>query len=428
MPLTLNLLAPWGHTPERPSSYLIELLPAFTGSAHQLLFEHSPGRGNPKFTGDHTAFDALIRYSDCHGRSGFVAFEIKYSESMREPMPELKSRHAELSAASGLFTDSAAAALRTNPLQQFWREHLLAHSMIANGLYDEGYLVTIAPALNYRVQDAAEAYQTHLREPEDGQGPLRQSHAGRRHRGDQAQRPGARGSPASPLLRLLVSRRRAGAKRADVWSSPPTHAPAAQTGERGLTGSTITQVIENIHSGEKLMTNSIPTRLLFRKKITAIYADGSSKMNLGVATVVRMLRGAANVPVEVATDSAARELLDELARSAGRTVERASAGTFLTSPAKQPDREPQAVSVVPTAPVGPKPRRTRGNGKVEPRAVRKYPTLSTTFFKGSIAGQINSVFKTREINPQKVTDFKLALANGDCIWDLLPSSKSHCKP
>jgi hypothetical protein len=40
--------------------------------------------------------------------------------------------------------------------------------MIDNGLYDEGYFVTIAPALNYHVQDAAEAYQAQLREPEDG--------------------------------------------------------------------------------------------------------------------------------------------------------------------------------------------------------------------------------------------------------------------
>jgi|GEM_PF-4763572 len=30
------------------------------------------------------AFDALVRYTDVHGRNGFVAFEIKYSESMRE--------------------------------------------------------------------------------------------------------------------------------------------------------------------------------------------------------------------------------------------------------------------------------------------------------------------------------------------------------
>ncbi len=168
MPLTFNLLAPWGHALERASSYLIELLPAFTGSARQLLFEHSPGRGNPKFTGDYTAFDAFVRYSDFRGRAGFVAFELKYSENMREPMPELKPRYDELSEASGLFTEPAAAALRTSPLAQLWREHLLAQSMIANGLYDEGYLVVIAPSLNYHVQDAAEVYQAHLREPEDG--------------------------------------------------------------------------------------------------------------------------------------------------------------------------------------------------------------------------------------------------------------------
>src|ERR1700732_3835573 len=102
--------------------------------------------------------------------------------------------------------------------------------------------------------------------------------------------------------------------------------------------------------------NSTPTRLLFRKKITAIYADGSSRMNLGSATVVRMLKGATNVPVEVAADAAARKLLAELARSAGRCVERASAGIFLTPPVVQPGVDQR---VVPVVPAGPKPRRTR---------------------------------------------------------------------
>jgi hypothetical protein len=53
-------------------------------------------------------------------------------------------------------------------MQQLWRENLLAQSMIDNGLYDEGFLVVIAPGLNHHVQDAAEAYQAQLREPEDG--------------------------------------------------------------------------------------------------------------------------------------------------------------------------------------------------------------------------------------------------------------------
>ena len=171
------------------------------------------------------------------------------------------------------------------------------------------------------------------------------------------------------------------------------------------------------------MTNSTPTRLLFRKKITAVYADGTAKMNLGVATVVRMLKGATNMPVDVAADAAARKLLAELAASAGRTVERASAGIFLMPPVVHSGVEQPAVPA-PAVPAGPKPRRTRGNGKVKPRAVRKYPALSTTFLQGSLAGQIKAVFKSRETNPQKVTDFKRALANGDCTWDSLPLSKS----
>ncbi len=64
------------------------------------------------------------------------------------------------------------------------------------------------------------------------------------------------------------------------------------------------------------MTNSTPTQLLFRKKITAVFADGSSKISRHCDRGPDA-PGAANVPVEVAADAAARELLDELALSAG---------------------------------------------------------------------------------------------------------------
>jgi hypothetical protein len=45
---------------------------------------------------------------------------------------------------------------------------MLAQIMLDAGLYDRGYFVLIAPALNYHAQDAAEAYQAQLQEPEDG--------------------------------------------------------------------------------------------------------------------------------------------------------------------------------------------------------------------------------------------------------------------
>jgi hypothetical protein len=118
---------------------------------------------------------------------------------MREPIPEKKPRYDELSDASGLFTDPAAMALRTNPLQQFWREHLLAQIMLHHGLYDEGYLVVIAPTLNFHVQDAAEAYQAQLQEPADGK--VRFVNLTLEDVIEVIRlRPGACGNPPSPLL------------------------------------------------------------------------------------------------------------------------------------------------------------------------------------------------------------------------------------
>ena len=86
---------------------------------------------------------------------------------LTEPLAELRPRYAELSETSGLFLDPAAEALRMSPLQQLWREHMLAQSMLDARLYDRGYFILIAPALNYHAQDAAEAYQTHLCPPAD---------------------------------------------------------------------------------------------------------------------------------------------------------------------------------------------------------------------------------------------------------------------
>jgi hypothetical protein len=168
MPLTFNLLAPLAVNRDLADALLYTLLKEFRGFTEEVLFEHWPGRGDPRFTGDYSAFDALIRYTRPDGGKGFVAFEIKYSEAMREPTSELKPRYAELAEISGLFVDPAEPALRVNPLQQLWREHLLAQSMIDDGLYAEGIFVVIAPTLNYHVQDAVETYRARLRPPEEG--------------------------------------------------------------------------------------------------------------------------------------------------------------------------------------------------------------------------------------------------------------------
>ena len=190
MPLTFNLLAPLAAKRERADSMLYALLSDFRGFAVETLFEHSPGRGDPRFTGDYTAFDALTRYERGDGRKGFVAFEIKYSESMREPVPEIKPHYNELSEASGLFLDPAEAALRTNPLQQLWREHLLAQSMIDNGHYDEGYFVMVAPTSIITSRTPSRLIARNCGKRTAGQSPFRQPDAGGRHRRDPSTRHG----------------------------------------------------------------------------------------------------------------------------------------------------------------------------------------------------------------------------------------------
>lgn len=146
------------------SRVLGEFFPDLAGAqVRAVLFEHSPGRSNPALTGDHSAFDALIRYEKPNGIKGFVAIEVKYSESCQEPVPAIRPRYDDLADVSGLFVEPRKPALRTNPSQQFFREHLLGQTMLMRGDYDEGRFVVISPQLNTLVAAAVAGYQAELK-------------------------------------------------------------------------------------------------------------------------------------------------------------------------------------------------------------------------------------------------------------------------
>ena len=167
---------------------------------------------------------------------------------------------------------------------------------------------------------------------------------------------------------------------------------------------------------------SLLEKLSINKKITAFFADGSQKMNLGVAAVVDLLKGTERVQVQIAPVQRASRLLKDLAESAGRTVEQAEEGVFLVQPVVEPVAEVVAQSVAEAI-------AEQVEVIVQPevtvvKASHKYATLGTIFFRGSIAGQIKSVFKTRETNPAKVVDYRQALANGDCTLGAEPLPQS----
>ena len=160
-PATFNVFGPLKLEPRLASSVARRLCPDFVRQATAVLFEHSPARRHPAFTNDRTAFDVLIKAQTTAGH-GFLAIEIKLTETMAEAPARLRPRYDELSRTSGLFKDPDHPDLRAAPLQQLWRQHMLAAAMVQNGLYTAGRFMVVAPALNTRVWDAVAQFNSHL--------------------------------------------------------------------------------------------------------------------------------------------------------------------------------------------------------------------------------------------------------------------------
>ncbi len=162
MPLTFNLVGSLKLDGAKADRFVKALAPDVAGRVSAIWFEHSPGRGDPTFLDDGSAFDAFIAMRRRDGTKTFLAIEVKYSESMAENPAKLRPRYNHASAESGLFINPDADALRRAPLQQLWREHMLAQTLLTTGLYDAGSFILIAPSLNADAQRTAATYRTHL--------------------------------------------------------------------------------------------------------------------------------------------------------------------------------------------------------------------------------------------------------------------------
>lgn len=128
----------------------------------KIRFEHSPGRGDPRYTGDHSAFDVFVEYESRDGKRGFLGIEVKYHEALTEKPSEHKSRYDELATICGWWLNDPANVRRERPLQQMWRDHLLAASLIVNHDFDEGIFVFLAPAENAPCARAVAAFKQHV--------------------------------------------------------------------------------------------------------------------------------------------------------------------------------------------------------------------------------------------------------------------------
>jgi hypothetical protein len=160
--LTFNIFGPLKQRPALATTVMRRLVPDFVADVTEVLFEHSPGRGHPRYTADHTAFDVLLRCTTPQGRAAFIAIEVKFSEAPGGLASPERPRYDALSREAGVYRDPDAPSLRYAPIEQFWREQLLVTSMLKAGEYDAGRLLVIAPALNTECQTAITRYRNEL--------------------------------------------------------------------------------------------------------------------------------------------------------------------------------------------------------------------------------------------------------------------------
>jgi len=131
------------------------------GRCHEVTgieFEYSPGRGDRRYTEDGSAFDVFVRYVTQDGRAGFVGIEVKYHEDLGNPAGRHRQRYDEIAEAIGCFEAGALCQLRAKPLQQIWRDHLLACILLLEGDYADGFFVFLSPQGNDACNVAVASY------------------------------------------------------------------------------------------------------------------------------------------------------------------------------------------------------------------------------------------------------------------------------
>lgn len=161
-PLAFNLFAELSLDLERATQVFRQLMGKPIDRVTSVQFEHSPGRGDVSFTGDHSAMDVFVEY-ESKGKRGFVGIEVKYAEHLKDDPATYKERYTEVASSSGAFTREGLQELTTMPrsMEQIWRDHLLCLSItqVMKETYDEGYFMFLYPRSNGECVKAVARYQ-----------------------------------------------------------------------------------------------------------------------------------------------------------------------------------------------------------------------------------------------------------------------------
>jgi hypothetical protein len=160
-PLCFNLFAELQQDLELATKVFRKLCPHRVNKVTRIAFEYSPGRGDPTYLGDSSAFDVYVIFLNKSDKKGFIGIEVKYHENLKNKPAEIKDRYFEVASTMGCFKDECLEDLQTSPLEQIWRDHLLAGSLLYSPKDDfkDGLFVFLSPQDNLHCQKAVEQYK-----------------------------------------------------------------------------------------------------------------------------------------------------------------------------------------------------------------------------------------------------------------------------
>jgi hypothetical protein len=158
-PLCFNLFAELQQDLPLATAVLQDLMGDGAQDVTAVRFEYSPGRGDPRYTSDNSAFDVYFEFTGPVRTRGFIGVEVKYHESLQDEEAKHRPRYDAVAAEMECFDEHKLAALQERPLQQLWRNHLLAGSLQQADGFDEGIFAFLYPEGNLCCANAAENYR-----------------------------------------------------------------------------------------------------------------------------------------------------------------------------------------------------------------------------------------------------------------------------
>ena len=158
-PMAFNLFAPLQNDLDLATEVFRQISDGRIHQVTEVVFEYSPGRWSNVYTSDGSAFDVYVKYDTPASESGFVGIEVKYHEDLLDPVAKHRARYDQVAGLMGCFPLDKRGALKKQPLQQIWRDHLLAGIHRHVDGFADGFFAFLSPAGNTACNEAIAHYR-----------------------------------------------------------------------------------------------------------------------------------------------------------------------------------------------------------------------------------------------------------------------------